>query len=138
MFGNFGNKTKNVVSIGGGLKLRTQISGKFGYMVNASFNDHEIIGDGPDLVIIFTGGVYQTFQLGSIDIKIDAGYGMISAGNNTNAVFMPGLELSKELNNRTALAFEIGWPITNDWFYDYDVHEHYSSFTFSLGTIFVF
>ena len=63
---------------------------------------------------------------------------MISAAGKVSTVFMPGIEFSKKLGDRTALAFEIGWPITNDWFYDYNVDEHYSSFTFSLGTIFVF
>ncbi|MCP4704520.1 MAG: hypothetical protein GY865_07910 [candidate division Zixibacteria bacterium] len=133
-----GNIVKNNVGIGGGLKLRTQISGKFGYILNASFNSHEVLVDGTDFIIIFIGGLYYSHNLGFTDFKIDAGYGFLTAGSKGTGVFMPTLELSRELNDRIALAFEIGWPISNDWFYDYDIQRHYSSFTFSLGTIFIF
>ncbi len=132
------------LGFGGGLNVRSEINSILGYFFDASYNNLKVVKDplvsekGTDSVIILTGGLYYTHKEDFGNLRLDIGYGAITAGNNTMTIFVPGIEYSKEFYNRISYAIKAGYPITNDWIVDMDLEEKYTSFSLSGGVSIIF
>ena len=101
----FVNTIKDQSGFGGGLDIRTQIYGNFGYMLDVLYTNLEIVEEEvipgiteeekSDLVAVFTAGFYYSLYYFSFaDMRIDMGYGAITAGDNVMTIFVPGLNFS--------------------------------------------
>lgn len=129
---------ENKTSFGLGLKLRTQFSNQFGFVLNTAYNRFQV----PDAVsnegvILTAGGYYEkSFNFG--EITFDLGYGIIIAADEVLGLLMPSFEYSRPVSERMSIALELGLPIPNDWPKDFEYKENLGSFTLSVGTIFLF
>lgn len=132
------NVVKNKMGYGFGLKIRNQINESFGFVVNSSITDLEVTTDRQGFAVIFTAGLYLSTRTVVGNLIIDCGYGVLSTGRYSETLLMPTLEFNRPLSDRLMISVELGWPISNDWFYDFGVKEHYKSFTFSFGSTIVF
>lgn len=133
-----GNIVKNKAGFGIGARIRNQIHGSFGFIINFSFTDLEVTDNSLSTVTIFTGGGYFARETGIGDFTIDCEYGIISVGDFGRSLFMPGLEYSRHISERTTFSAGFDWVIPNDWFYYYSVKTNYGSFSFSLGAAIIF
>jgi hypothetical protein len=124
--------------IGFGAKIRTQIIGNFGMVLNASLTDIEVVDDsyGSSMVLTFGGFYTESTSLGNF--TMDLGYGFVTAGHEATGLLMPSLEYSRPISERFAISFELGWPIVNDWAREYRFKENFSSIAFSLGATLIF
>ncbi|MDY6968835.1 MAG: hypothetical protein SVR08_09320 [Spirochaetota bacterium] len=135
---------KSKTGHGGGIKIRTQVWGNFGYLFNTSLNYIEIekIPDNPDdeidMLSIYTGGFYYSRYIYNADYRFNISYGGISAGNSVMTIFLPSIEYHTKLHQRVFFNCEIGYLIVNDWIVDDDYKENYTSFSLSLGISFLF
>jgi hypothetical protein len=129
---------KNSAGIGFGLKIRNQINGSYGFVINASLTEVEVTTNLASSVVVFTGGLYLSTKTKMGNLIIDCGYGVLATGGKTATLLMPALELNWPLSDRLMISVEAGWPIANDWFHDFGVKENCTSFTFSLGSAAVF
>jgi hypothetical protein len=129
---------KNRTGTGFGLKIRNQLNGSYGFVLNSSITDVEVRRDSASFAVIFTGGLYLSTKTKVGNLIFDCGYGVLATGGYSETLLMPNLEFNRPLSDRLILAVEVGWPIANDWFYDFGVKEHYKSFTLSFGSAVVF
>ena len=132
------NPVDNKVAPGIGLKLRTQFSRQYGFVLNASYINFQVEENVSSDGSIFTAGGYLAKAFGFGNFTLDFSYGIIAANKEVAGLLMPSLEYSRAISERISLALELGWPIPNDWPQDFDFKENYSSFTLSLGSIIVF
>jgi hypothetical protein len=135
---NQANPVDNKVAPGIGLKLRTQFSRQYGFVLNASYINFQVEENVSSDGSIFTAGGYLSKSFGFGNMTLDLSYGIIAANKEVAGLLMPSLEYSRPISERISLALEFGWPIPNDWPQDFDFKENYSSFTLSLGSIIVF
>jgi hypothetical protein len=124
----------NKSAFGFGAKIRTQFSGHFGIVLNASYYSLEVADDLSGDGVMFTAGGYYARALGPGRVTFDLGYGVIAAADEALPLLMPALEYSYQVSERLSLAIELGWPIPNDWPRNLEHEESFGSFTFSLGT----
>jgi hypothetical protein len=129
---------KNKMGVGFGLKIRNQVNGSYGFVVNSSITDLEVTTTRESFAVIFTGGLYLSTNTKVGNLIIDCGYGVLATGGYSETLLMPTLEFNRPLSDRLILAVEVGWPIANDWFYDFGDKENYKSFTLSFGSTIVF
>ncbi|MFQ6007495.1 MAG: hypothetical protein ACE5K8_00940 [Candidatus Zixiibacteriota bacterium] len=129
---------KNKMGFGFGLKIRNQIKGSYGFVVNSSITDVEVTTYRAGFAVIFTGGLYISTKTKLGDLILDCGYGVLSTGGKSETIIMPTLEFNRPLSNRLIIAVEVGCPVANDWFYDFGVKERYKSFALSFGSTIVF
>jgi hypothetical protein len=136
---DLGNVVANETGFGLGVKARTQVIKAWGFVINTSYTDLEVTSDrGLSSATMLTVGFYYSKATGLGDIIFDLGYGGIAAGGRGIGLLMPSLEFNRTYSERLRLSVELGWPIPNDWFYDFDFEENYGSFTLSLGGAVVF
>ena len=129
---------ENKTAFGLGLKLRTQFTNQFGFVLNTSYNKFEVTGNVPNEGVIFAGGGYVEKSYNFGRLNFDLTYGIIIAADEVLALLMPTLEYSRPISDRVSIAFELGLPIPNDWPKDFEYKEKLGSFTLSAGTIFLF
>jgi len=134
-FENGRSVVKNKMGYGFGLKIRNQIRGSYGFVVNSSITDVEVTTDRGSFAVIFTAGLYLSTRTNLI---IDCGYGVLATGGKSETLLMPTLEFNRPLSDRLMISVELGWPISNDWFHDFRVKEYYKTFTLSFGSTIVF
>lgn len=137
-FENHNNIVKNKMGVGFGLKIRNQINESFGFVVNSSITDLEVTTNRQGFAVIFTAGLYLSTRTEVGNLIIDCGYGVLSTGRHSETLLMPTLEFNRPLSDRLIISVELGWPISNDWFYDFGVKEQYKTFTLSFGSAIVF
>ena len=131
-------------SIGGGMMIRTQAYGPFGYFIDASYNKMDVninpaAGDkGLEAVLLSTLGLYYSYDVDFGQFCLDLGYGVITAGNNAMTIFIPGVGFNKEFYSRVSYTAKLGYLITNDWFTNMDLKEKYTSVSLSVGISAVF
>jgi hypothetical protein len=136
---NLGNVVDNDIGFGLGVKARTQINRTWGFVINTSYTDLEVNTEkGLSSAILLTVGFSYSKSLSLGDFVLDAGYGGIAAGGRGIGLFMPSLEYSRTFSERLKLSIEFGWPVANDWFYDFGFVENYGSLAISLGGAVVF
>lgn len=132
----------NQLGFGGGLKVRNQIYGNFGYSLNVLINDLDIDADvnegDSDLFSIFSGGFYYNYKVDYGYYVFDLCYGAMAVGSSSMTIFVPSVEFRRKLTNRIFYLFEIQYPIANDWIVDLDFEENYTSFSLSSGIAFIF
>jgi hypothetical protein len=144
----FVNTIKDQSGWGLGLNIRTQIYKDFGYFIDATYTNLEIVKETvpgtteekkSDLVAIITGGFYYSFFHHSLtDMRLDISYGAITAGDNVMTIFIPALEVFEKISDRVILFARLSSLITNDWIVNQDYDEHYKSFSLSAGLSFIF
>ena len=132
-------------SHGGGIKMRTQLYGSFGYIINASINHLKVQENifidqenDRDMAAIITGGPYYSYKTSYGDIRLDIGYGAIVAGDSSMTIFLPSVEYRINIFSRISLMIEIGYPIANDWIIKHNFNEHYRSFSSAGGIGIIF
>ncbi|UCG63017.1 MAG: hypothetical protein JSV52_06980 [Candidatus Zixiibacteriota bacterium] len=129
---------KNEEGIGVGLKIRTQITGPLGFVLNASVSRVKPEVSSRRASVVTTMGPFYVIKLGSGRVLLEMSYGYMSAADHAFTVFLPSIEYSYRISERVRLSAEIGLPVANDWFYDYDVSESAKSISLSIGAGFVF
>jgi len=137
-FENGRSVVKNKMGYGFGLKIRNQIRGSYGFVVNSSITDVEVTTNRGSFAVIFTAGLYLSTRTKAGNLIVDCGYGVLSTGGKSETLLMPSLEFNRPLSDRLKISVELGWPIPDDWFYDYGVKERYKTFTLSFGSVIVF
>lgn len=136
---DLGNMVDNKMGVGFGLKARTQVSQSWGFVINTLYNDLEVNSDkGLKAASLLTIGFYYSKTFDKNEIIIDGSYGALAAGGRAAGLLMPALEINRAFSERLKLSAELGWLIPNDWLYDFDFKESYSSFTLSLGGTIIF
>ncbi len=136
---DLGNVVDNKMGVGFGLKTRTQVNQSWGFVINTLYNDLEVNSDrGIKAALLLTIGFYYSKTFDKNEIIIDGGYGALAAGGRAAGILMPSLEINRAFSERLKLSAELGWLIPNDWLYDFDLKESYSSFALSLGGTILF
>ena len=135
---SFAPAVENKMGFGAGVKVRNQFTSSFGSVLNASYSSIEVTREASGDVTMFTAGGYYSRALGAGTFIFDFSYGIIIAADESVGLLMPSLEYSRPISDRMSVALELGWPIANDWPRDFSFKENYSSFTLSLGSVFVF
>lgn len=128
---------------GGGVKIRTQLTGPFGFMINASVIGVErsflaAFYNRSSAAVLFTGGFYYTFETSIGNISLDCGYGVIEICGAGLALFMPSVEYSYPVSDRISLAAELSMPVPNDWYSDWDHNSNAKSLMLSVGSVILF
>ena len=126
------------VGFGFGIKIRSQIKGCWGFVINSSFTDLNVKDNTNNMAVIFTAGFYYSYNTRLGNIIIDLGYGVISVADLSNTLFLPNLEFRRSVTERISFSLELGMPVVNDWFYDYDIKENYKSLYLSFGSTILF
>ncbi len=132
------NYIEDQTGFGGGLNIRTQVYGNFGYLIDASLNNLDINNGEYNSAAICIGGLYYSYKKNFGDFRFDLGYGAISAGDNAMTIFLPSIEFHKTFYKRISYIFKIGYLIPNDWIVDQDFKEHYTSVSLSCGIAIIF
>ncbi|MFH2037584.1 MAG: hypothetical protein ABIJ45_14380, partial [Candidatus Zixiibacteriota bacterium] len=109
-----------------------------GFFSSASISKIDAITDDANHAILFVSGFYYENNLGPFGFVLDCGYGFITVADDSETLLLPTLELNLPMSDRMKAAIELGIPIANDWFYDYNLNENIDSYTISLGTVFLF
>ncbi len=128
---------------GGGVKIRVQVSGPFGFVINSSVTGIERsyyaeYYDWNRTAIMFTGGIYYAFETTIGNITLDCGYGAIEVCSAGLALFLPSVEYSYPVSDRVSLAAELSLPIPNDWYSDWNHESNAKSLMLSVGSVFLF
>ena len=86
---------KDQDAFGFGIKIRTQLSGSFGFFLNSSIAGTEAESeDYTGATLMTTMGPYYLYELGASGIRFELGYGYISAADHAFGVFLPEVEYS--------------------------------------------
>lgn len=126
------------VGVGFGIKVRSQIKGCWGFVINSSLTDLNVKDSTNNMATIFTAGFYYSYGTGLGNIIFDLGYGVISVADLSNTLFLPSLEFKRSVTERISISLELSIPVVNDWFYDYDIKENFKSLSLSFGGTILF
>jgi len=129
---NAGNIVENEPGLGLGVKIHNQVYKSLGLLIDFSFTDLEVTDSSLSTATIFTGGGYFSRATAIGDFTFNLGYGIISVADYARSLFMPGLEYSRQISERTTISAGFDWVIPNDWFYNYSIETNYKSFSFFL------
>jgi len=133
-----GNIVNDKAGFGLGLKIRNQVKGPFGLVIDVSFTDLDVTDSSMSTATIFTGGGYYKKKLSIGAVVFECKYGVISVADHVRALFMPAIEYGRLVSERVRVSVELGWPISNDWIYGYSVKENYKTFSLSFGGSIIF
>lgn len=142
----YGTEIEDGIGYGGGLKIRAQLFGGFGYLLSGSaytLDVNEKDEENKDViksktVSLFVGGLYFTYQTRYGLLRFDLGYGAISTGKKAETLFLPTVEFSRGLTDRLSLVAEFGLPVANDWAINSEFEENYTTYTLSGGIAYIF
>lgn len=133
-----GDVVKDKAGAGLGLKIRNQLKGPFGLVIDVSFTDLDVTDSSMSTATIFTGGGYYKKELSMGAIVFECKYGVISVADHVRALFLPAIEYGIPVSDRARVSVELGWPISNDWIYGYSINENYKTFALSIGGSIIF
>jgi len=126
------------MGIGIGVKARSQVTGNLGFLVNVSLTDIAVNNNSYGSATIFTTGFYYLKETGFGNFILDGEIGVIAAADLAAALIMPALEFNRPITDRLNISAEFGWLILGDWFYDIGMESNSKTFTFSMGSAFMF
>ncbi|MCP4582118.1 MAG: hypothetical protein GY839_10915 [candidate division Zixibacteria bacterium] len=135
---NIETAVENDMGFGFGIKARTQITGNYGFVINTSITDFKVSDNSLSTATIFTAGFYYSQSTSLGNLVLDLSSGVISLADYSMMLFLPSLEFNRAISDRISISAELGMPIPNDWFYNYNIKENYKSLSISLGSAIVF